>query len=222
MSWIEISGYVASALVLATFCMKTMIPLRAVAICSNIAFIVYGFYDGVYPVLILHTILLPLNTFRAVQMIRLVKRVELASRSDLSPEWLRPFMKETWVKSGDPVFLKGDHADRLFMVLSGEVHLEQIDHVLQPGDLFGEIGLFSIDHKRTQTARALTDVNLFWISEGELAQICYQNPGMAFYFLRLTTNRLIANARRLNEAKQSLPVVVAPDTAPRAVELVVN
>ena len=38
--------------------------------------------------------------------------------------------------------------------------------------------------------------SLLWISEGELAQICYQNPGMAFYFLRLTTNRLIANASR--------------------------
>jgi hypothetical protein len=35
-----------------------------------------------------------------------------------------------------------------------------------------------------------------WISEGELAQICCQNPGIAFYFLRLTTNRLLANASR--------------------------
>jgi CRP/FNR family cyclic AMP-dependent transcriptional regulator len=64
MNWIEAAGYLASALVLATFCMKTMIPLRAVAICSNFAFIIYGFYDGVHPVLILHAILLPLNTWR--------------------------------------------------------------------------------------------------------------------------------------------------------------
>ena len=35
-------GYLASALVLAAFCMKEMIPLRVVAICSNIAFLVYG------------------------------------------------------------------------------------------------------------------------------------------------------------------------------------
>jgi CRP-like cAMP-binding protein len=47
-----------------------------------------------------------------------------------------------------------------------------------------------------QTARARTDVDLLWISEGELAQICYQNPGIAFYFLKLTTNRLLANASR--------------------------
>src|SRR5688500_17938870 len=61
MTWVEAAGYLASALVLATFCMKTMIPLRSAAVVSNVAFIVYGFYDEVYPVLILHAVLLPLN-----------------------------------------------------------------------------------------------------------------------------------------------------------------
>ena len=196
MNWVDAAGYLASLLVLATFCMKTMIPLRSAAVASNIAFIVYGFYDHVYPVLALHLILLPLNAWRAIQMLRLVRRVEAASRGDLSTEWLKPFMKEAQLRAGEVVFNKGDHADRLYMIISGAIHLEQIDHTLRAGDLFGEIGLFSVDHERTQTARALTDVDLLWISEGELAQICYQNPGIAFYFLRLTTNRLIANASR--------------------------
>jgi|HubBroStandDraft_2_1064218.scaffolds.fasta_scaffold15269_4 CRP/FNR family transcriptional regulator, cyclic AMP receptor protein len=196
MNWIEAAGYLASALVLATFCMKTMIPLRCAAICSNVAFIVYGFYDNVYPVLILHGILLPLNIWRAIQMLRLIRRVETASKGDLSTEWLRPFMKEAQWNAGEVIFNRGDHADRLYMIITGDIHLEQIDHTIRAGDLFGEIGLFSADHKRTQTARALTDVDLLWISEGELAQICYQNPGIAFYFLKLTTNRLLANASR--------------------------
>jgi CRP/FNR family cyclic AMP-dependent transcriptional regulator len=191
MNWIEAAGYLASALVLATFCMKTMIPLRCAAICSNVAFIVYGFYDNVYPVLILHGILLPLNIWRAIQMLRLIRRVETASKGDLSTEWLRPFMKEAQWNAGEVIFNRGDHADRLYMIITGDIHLEQIDHTIRAGDLFGEIGLFSADHKR-----ALTDVDLLWISEGELAQICYQNPGIAFYFLKLTTNRLLANASR--------------------------
>jgi CRP/FNR family cyclic AMP-dependent transcriptional regulator len=194
MNWIEAAGYLASALVLATFCMKTMIPLRCAAICSNVAFIVYGFYDHLYPVLILHMILLPLNIWRAVQLLRLIRRVEAASKGDLSTDWLKPFMKDVQLKTGEIIFNKGDHADRLYMILAGDIHLEQIDHTMHAGDLLGEIGLFSADHQRTQTARALTDVHLLWISEGELAQICYQNPGIAFYFLRLTTNRLITNA----------------------------
>jgi CRP/FNR family transcriptional regulator, cyclic AMP receptor protein len=204
MNWIEAAGYLASALVLATFCMKTMIPLRCAAVCSNVAFIVYGFYDNLYPVLVLHGILLPLNVWRAVQMLRLIRRVEAASKDDLSTDWLRPFMKEVRLKAGEVIFNKGDHADRLYMIIAGDIHLEQIDHTIRAGDLFGEIGLFSADHKRTQTARARTDVDLLWISEGELAQICYQNPGIAFYFLKLTTNRLLANASR---------VLTGPDAA---------
>ena len=203
MNWIEAAGYLASALVLATFCMKTMIPLRCAAICSNVAFIVYGFYDNVYPVLILHGILLPLNIWRAIQMLRLIRRVETASKGDLSTEWLRPFMKEAQWNAGEVIFNRGDHADRLYMIITGDIHLEQIDHTIRAGDLFGEIGLFSADHKRTQTARALTDVDLLWISEGELAQICYQNPGIAFYFLKLTTNRLLANASRASTAREA-------------------
>ena len=115
MNWVEATGYLASALVLATFCMKTMIPLRCAAISSNIAFIVYGFYDSLYPVLVLHAILLPLNAWRAIQMLRLIKRVEAASKGDLSTEWLRPFMKEAYLKAGETIFNKGDYADRLYM-----------------------------------------------------------------------------------------------------------
>ncbi len=203
MIWIEAAGYLASALVLATFCMKTMIPLRYAAICSNVAFIVYGFYGHLYPVLILHIILLPLNVWRAIQLLRLIRRVEAASKGDLSTDWLKPFMKDAHVKAGEIIFNKGDYADRLYMILAGDIHLEQIDHTMHAGDLLGEIGLFSADHQRTQTARALNDVHLLWISEGELVQVCYQNPGIAFYFLRLTTNRLIANASNLLSQKNT-------------------
>src|SRR5687768_5497426 len=98
MNWVDAAGYLASLLVLATFCMKTMIPLRSAAVASNIAFIVSGFYDHVYPVLALHMVLLPLNAWRAVQMLRLVRRVEAASKGDLSTEWLKPFMKEVQLR----------------------------------------------------------------------------------------------------------------------------
>ena len=142
MNWVEAAGYLASALVLATFCMKTMIPLRCAAISSNIAFIVYGFYDGLYPVLVLHAILLPLNAWRAIQMLRLIKRVEAASKGDLSTEWLRPFMKEAYVKAGETIFNKNQHTSSL------HDHCWRypscaLDHILRAGDLFGEIGFYT-------------------------------------------------------------------------------
>ncbi len=65
-SWVEAAGYLASLLVFITFCMKTMVPLRIAAILSNVAFIAYAFYDVLYPILILHSFLLPLNVVRTV------------------------------------------------------------------------------------------------------------------------------------------------------------
>lgn len=42
----EIAGFVASGLVLLTFAMRDMRLLRTVAICSNVAFIIYGELNG--------------------------------------------------------------------------------------------------------------------------------------------------------------------------------
>jgi hypothetical protein len=41
--------------------MKTMIPLRSVAIASDASFIGYGYLGGMTPILVLHIALLPLN-----------------------------------------------------------------------------------------------------------------------------------------------------------------
>ena len=68
-SWdTDIIGYVASALVLATFSMKSMRPLRLIAIASNVAFIAYALMADMRPILILHSILLPVNILRLLQM----------------------------------------------------------------------------------------------------------------------------------------------------------
>ena len=57
-------GYLASALVLLTFSLRSMPALRAAAIASNLAFIAYGAMAQVPPVLLLHVVLLPLNLWR--------------------------------------------------------------------------------------------------------------------------------------------------------------
>jgi hypothetical protein len=75
MSWIDLVGYVASASVLATFCMSTMVPLRTVAICSNILFAIFGALAHVYPVLVLHLVLFPVNGVRLMQALSPSRRV---------------------------------------------------------------------------------------------------------------------------------------------------
>jgi hypothetical protein len=50
MSWIDFIGYLAALTVLATFCMDTIVPLRGLAIASNVLFILYGIAGHLYPV----------------------------------------------------------------------------------------------------------------------------------------------------------------------------
>jgi CRP/FNR family transcriptional regulator, cyclic AMP receptor protein len=190
-------GYLASVLVLVTFCMGTMLNLRAVAICSNLAFIGYGLGAQLYPVLALHLVLLPLNATLLFRMARLLRKAKLAAATDLSPSWLQPFMQPRHFKAGETIFRKGQNADLLYMLVSGDVRLPEIDHRLAPGDLFGEIGLFSLERRRTQTAIASTDVDLLWISDAALKKLCERNPGLSLYFLRLTATRMTQNATRM-------------------------
>ena len=64
MTAVDALGYLAASLVLATFCAKKMVPLRALAIISNIAFVAYAFLAGLGPILLLHSMMLPMNILR--------------------------------------------------------------------------------------------------------------------------------------------------------------
>jgi hypothetical protein len=63
-------GYIASFLVLLTFYMKRMIPLRIVALFSNVAFLTYGIGMHLMPVALLHCALVPINIHRLVLALR--------------------------------------------------------------------------------------------------------------------------------------------------------
>ena len=66
---IDATGYIAAALVLAAFCMHSMIALRVLAILSNLAFIAYAYGQSLMPILILHALLLPVNVGRLYQIL---------------------------------------------------------------------------------------------------------------------------------------------------------
>ena len=85
------------------------------------------------------------------------------------------------------------------MLVTGNVLLKEMDHRLGEGELFGEMALFSADHRRTQTAVAASDIELLWMSEKQFSHVCNQNPAVAIYFLRLTTERLLSNAASLRD-----------------------
>jgi hypothetical protein len=66
----ETLGYLASLLVLATFCMRDMVALRLMAIVSNLAFVGYAAMTQLQPILLLHAVLLPMNAWRLLEAVR--------------------------------------------------------------------------------------------------------------------------------------------------------
>jgi CRP/FNR family cyclic AMP-dependent transcriptional regulator len=194
--WVEGVGYCASLLVFCTFYMKTMIPLRAVAITSNIVFMTYGLAGGLYPVFALHVVLLPLNCFRLLQMRTLIRRVREATHGNMSTEWLIPLMTRHKLKSGDILFRRGDPANSMYLILTGSVRLVELDVTLGPGTLIGEIGLFAPDNRRTGTALCESDVEIGAITDAKVLQLYYQNPAFGFSVFRLVVQRMLENERR--------------------------
>jgi CRP/FNR family transcriptional regulator, cyclic AMP receptor protein len=193
MDWIEATGYLAALITLGTFYMKTMIPLRIAGIASNFTWIAYGALAGVYPPLLLHVLLLPLNVVRLQQMVTLVNRVRAVTADDPSMPWLKPFMKERRARAGEVLFRKDDLAGEMFYTLGGRFLLRESGIELGPGSLVGELGLLSPEQKRTQTLECTEDGRFLTISYDQLKQLFIQNPQFGFFFLRLTTARLFAN-----------------------------
>lgn len=199
MGWIDALGYFGALITLATYSMKTMIPLRIAGICANVVFIVYGLLSQIYPSLFLHVILLPLNSYRLYQMRQLVEKVKVASRGDLNMDWLKPFMTKRLVKAGEALFQMGDVSSDMFYTVTGRYRLPEIGSESGPGQLIGEIGLIAPGNKRTLSFECLEDGEVLAISYSQVKQLYYQNPKFGFYFLQLISQRLFQDIELLKE-----------------------
>ncbi len=194
--WVTIAGYIASVLVAITFMMKTMIPLRRVAIMSNVAFIIYGFFGQLYPVLILHCFLLPLNIYRLIQMQNMIKKVKEATKGEYSFEWLVRYMTKESFKSGEVIFRKGEDADKMYFIQVGKVRFPEFDVEIQQGQVFGEMGIFSPYDQRTASAECVEETIVYSIGQDKLMELYYQNPDFGFFLVKLLISRFIDNTNK--------------------------
>lgn len=197
LTWSHVPGYVGGAFVIASFFMRTMIPLRGLGMASNVCFIGYSYLMGQYPTMFLHAFLLPLNFFRMRQMAKLVRRVQRATQGDHTLEWLRPYMKRRMCKAGEVLFRKGDTADQLFYIVSGQFRVPEIGVTVYPGQFQGELGLLSPDGMRTGTLECVGGGELLAMTYESVKELYFQNPDFGFYFLQLATGRLFQNMERL-------------------------
>jgi hypothetical protein len=198
-------GLLGLSFSLASFVMKRMLPLRVLAVGANIAFIGFAismfFHPGTdpkapIPGLVLNVLLLPINLKRIWEIRRFTAEIARATHESPVSAWLLPHMQRRNYRAGEVLFRKGERASTLIYVASGKLTLLEIDKPVGPGELLGEIGLFSPENIRTQTLRADTGGELYEMTGESLFQLHYQNPKLGFYMIRLVIERLLKDVER--------------------------
>jgi len=196
-----LSAGVAALLVIVSAFVKTMIPLRWLAVASNFGFILYGLLYPAPLMVALHAVLLPVNLWRVWQMIGLTRRVAATADAQQMELWLRPYMRSRQYKAGEAVFANGDVADRLYFVAAGQVELPEVGSTVRAGQMFGEIAFFAPGHRRSSSARCLSDCTLLSIDETTFRELVYQNPDFGLEVVRLIAGRLSEDVRRLQSQR---------------------
>jgi hypothetical protein len=95
----DMLGYAASCAVLASFLMRTMVPLRLIAILSNVLFLTFGYIQNIHPVFFLHMVLLPINVWRLLALQGLASMQSLPGFNAFGP----PIASRTysfWIVTG--------------------------------------------------------------------------------------------------------------------------
>jgi CRP/FNR family transcriptional regulator, cyclic AMP receptor protein len=209
-----VSVLIAGGLMLVSSFVKTMIPLRWLAIGSNFGFVAYGALHPSMPMLLLHATLVPINLYRLAAMVRLTRRVRaVAGSGDLLGIWLRPYMRSAKLSKGTVLFRKGDLGDRMYLLAEGRVDLVEMGTSLMPGDIFGEIAFFSPDRRRGATARCAENCLVLSIDESTLKQLYYQNPAFGFKLIGLVAGRLSADVQRYSAEVQRLTAALNAQNA---------
>jgi CRP-like cAMP-binding protein len=205
----------ASVFVVATISMRTMIPLRVFAILTNIVLISTAIPSHNYLVILVQSLVLVLNSYRLHQMLQLVRDVKKSVSSDLSMEWLKPFMTERKCAAGEALFYKDEKAEEMLYIVSGRFKLLESGIELPVGAIVGELGMLSPSKVRTQTLECVEAGVILSVSYSKVEELYVQNPAFGFYFLRLASARLFENIGKLEDrlAQQMTPAMAPPKPA---------
>ena len=205
----------ASVFVVATISMRTMIPLRVFAILTNIVLISTAIPSHNYLVIVVQSLVLVLNSYRLHQMLQLIRDVKKSVNSDLSMEWLKPFMTERKCTVGEMLFYKDEKAEEMLYIVSGRFRLVESGIELPVGAIVGELGMLSPSNVRTQSLECIEAGVILSVSYSKVEELYVQNPAFGFYFLRLASARLFENIGKLEDrlARQAAPASAEPKPA---------
>jgi CRP-like cAMP-binding protein len=104
--------------------------------------------------------------------------------------------RPSFFRAGTRLMSQGDFGGSMFVIVTGEVSVnavdrdarEQIVASLGPGDIVGEMSLFTGD-RRTATVSAVTNVDAIEITKWSLERVFTRSPGLLDRFAELLARR---------------------------------
>jgi CRP-like cAMP-binding protein len=187
---------VGGIFLVSTFVVRTIVPMRILCIVSIVFFLGSAALAGSVPKFFLYLLALPVNVIRLVQIRNLVKKARSSQQGTLSLDWLRPFMTPRNYQKGDVLFRKGDAATEMFLTVTGKFLVTEIGIEIPAGRILGELGFLSPKNFRTQSIECIENGEVLTIAYDKLLEIYMQNPEFGYFFLRLTSDRLLQNLAR--------------------------
>jgi hypothetical protein len=197
----------------ATLLTQTMVPLRVANMIGCAFFAIFGALTGAITTFLLYLLMVPINAYRLRQMLVLVKKARNATKGDTSMEWLKPFMTERKYRKGDVLFKKDDVANEMLLTVTGTFLVTEFGLEVPPGRLMGELGFLTPDNRRTATIECIEDGHVLTITYEKLLEIYFQNPQFGYYFLVLTSQRLLENLARAEGALAQIKSAQQPAAA---------
>jgi diguanylate cyclase (GGDEF)-like protein len=190
---------VASFLLVVAQYMRTPIRVREVLMAITVVFAVGAALGEDYLAVTIAAAGVAIGIWRWIEL-----RAVLSVTGEQTPEQrviaaLKPYMSEVGFKAGATIFTRGDESKSLYYLVEGSVAIPEINARISPGQLFGEIALFTKERKRTLGARAETDVKLLEMKGDDFVALVHRSPEIGFFFIGLITQRLTQDFSYVNE-----------------------
>lgn len=142
------------------------------------------------------------ESFQLLETVLFLKQTPLFR--DIPGEKLMPvaeICEQKEYAKGTVISREGDVSDHLYVVKSGAVRIvrelddgrERILATIEPGDTYGEVGLFS-QAQRSATAVAHTDCRLYEVQRSALKRLLLTVPEIAYNFLEIFSDKLRRSA----------------------------
>jgi CRP-like cAMP-binding protein len=95
--------------------------------------------------------------------------------------------------AGVVLYRKDDPAYDAYVLLSGEIVFLEQNIRVRPVSLFGEMGMFTEDSRRTMTAVTVTEAALLQTGYDDFLDLASHDPRFSFYLMHLMVKRMMRN-----------------------------